>query len=139
MSGENYEIRVSTGKITVPIIDSDGETVGKITFNPTDVDILKRYEAVIDALNAITVPDGADADAIFTVSDELKRQVDFLLGYPVSDEIFGRCNPLTLTDTGDFYIDVVLAGIGDLLEQITKQRIERKKAKIRKAAAPYKG
>ena len=139
MPGENYEIRVSTGKITVPIIDSDGETVGKITFNPTDVDILKRYEAVIDALNAITVPDGADADAIFTVSDELKRQVDFLLGYPVSEEIFGRCNPLTLTDTGDFYIEAVLAGIGELLEQITKQRIERKKAKIRKAAAPYKG
>lgn len=139
MPGENYEIRVSTGKITVPIIDSDGETVGKITFNPTDVDILKRYEAVIDALNAIIVPDGADADAIFAVSDELKRQVDFLLGYPVSEEIFGRCNPLTLTDTGDFYIEVVLAGIGDLLEQITKQRIERKKAKIRKAAAPYKG
>ena len=139
MPGENYEIRVSTGKITVPIIDSDGETVGKITFNPTDVDILKRYEKVIDALNAITVPDGADADAIFTVSDELKRQVDFLLGYPVSEEIFGRCNPLTLTDTGDFYIEAVLAGIGELLEQITKQRIERKKAKIRKAAAPYKG
>ena len=139
MPGENYEIRVRTGKITVPIIDSDGETVGKITFNPTDVDILKRYEAVIDALNAITVPDGADADAIFTVSDELKRQVDFLLGYPVSEEIFGRCNPLTLTDTGDFYIEAVLAGIGELLEQITKQRIERKKAKIRKAAAPYKG
>ena len=123
----------------MPIIDSDGETVGKITFNPTDVDILKRYEKVIDALNAITVPDGADADAIFTVSDELKRQVDFLLGYPVSEEIFGRCNPLTLTDTGDFYIEAVLAGIGELLEQITKQRIERKKAKIRKAAAPYKG
>lgn len=138
MPNENYEIRVSTGKISVPIIDSDGETVGKITFNPLDVDILKRYEKVIDALNVITIPNGEDVNSIFDVTDELKRQVDFLLGYPVSDEIFAKCNPLTLTESGDFYIETVLSGIGDLLEQITKQRIERKKAKIRKAAAPYK-
>lgn len=135
---QEYEIRVNTGKVTVPVIDSDGEELGRITFNPADADILRRYKATLEALNKITIPSNPTEDEILAISDELKRQMDVLFAYPVSEGLFAKCNPLTFTDSGDFYIETVINGIGVLLEQITKQRVAEKKAKIRKASAPYK-
>lgn len=133
-----FELRTNTGKITVPIIDEkDDEIIGRFSFNPNDLDIISRYEKVVEAFDTISVPDDADADAIFAVSDEIKKQMDYLLNYPVSDEIFAKCNPLTLTDTGDFFVENVLVGIGEIIEQVTDQRLKKKQAKIKKATAKY--
>ncbi|MCD8047114.1 MAG: hypothetical protein LUD80_00725 [Clostridiales bacterium] len=51
--------------------------------------------------------------------------------------MFAKCNPLTLTADGDFYVENVLDGIAGLINSQTSQRVERKKAKIRKATAKY--
>lgn len=138
MEQEVLELRVSTGKITAPIIDSDGEVIGNLTFNPNDIDILARYQHTLDELEAIKIPDKPDSDAILAISDKMKELIDYLLGFPVSADVFAKCNPLTLTESGDFYVEVVLEGIGALIEKTTKQRVARKKAKIRKAVAQYK-
>lgn len=51
--------------------------------------------------------------------------------------MFAVCNPLTLVSDGDFYVEKVLEGIGNLIEQVTNQRLEKKKTKIQKATAQY--
>lgn len=133
-----FQLKTDTGAVTVPIIDEkDGEVIGSFKFNPNDLDIIKRYEKVVESLNAMSVPDNAGTEEIFVVTDEIKRQVDYLLNYNVSSELFAKCNPLTLTSNGDFYVENVLDGIAVIIEQATNQRIEKKKAKIRKATAKY--
>lgn len=135
---EKLELRIDPGTVIVPIIDDkDGTTLGEFKFNPNDPDILKRYETVVEKMESISVPDDAGADEIFAVSDELKAQMDYLLNCKVSDGIFAVCNPLTLTADGDFYIEKVIAGIAALIEQTTDARLEKKKAKIRKATEKY--
>lgn len=132
------ELRLDAGFVTVPIIDeNDGETLGSFKFNPNDFDIARRYETVVKNLESITVPEDADPDAVFAISDAIKEQLNHLLNCNVADDIFVICNPLTLTADGDFFVEKILDGIADVIEQTMNTRLEKKSAKIKKATAKY--
>lgn len=128
---------VDTGSVIVEIRDK-GETIGEFKFNPNDADIIKRFESVSVALEKLEIPESSE-EAIFMVSDEIKKQFDYLLNYNVSENIFCKCNPLTLTASGDFYCENVLEKIANIIEHETDQRIKKKKAKIKKATKKYAG
>lgn len=136
MAQETMKLSVDTGSVLIDI-DDKGEIIGQFRFNPNDIDIVKRYEKVAEALEAITVSEDAGADEILKVSDEIKVQFDYLLNYSVSSEIFSKCNPLTLTSNGDFYFESVIDGIAGLIERVMNERLKKKKAKISKATAKY--
>lgn len=136
MEQNTIKLSVDTGSILVDI-DDKGEIIGRFRFNPNDPDILKRYEKVIESLETINVTENADADEIFRISDILKEQINYLLNYNVSDELFAKCNPLTLTSNGDFYVENIIDGIVGIIERTTDSRLKMKRAKIQKATAKY--
>ena len=129
-------LSVDTGSVLINV-DDKGEIIGQFRFNPSDMDIVRRYETVVDALNAITIAEDAGADELLKISDEIKKQFDYLLNYNVSEGIFAKCNPFSMTAGGDFYFENVLDGIAGLIEKTTNQRIEKKRKKIEKATAKY--
>lgn len=137
----DLKLNVSTAAVTVPIYDMDADgneiKIGAFRFNPSDIDIVRRYEDVIKVLEALNVPENAGVEEILKISDGLKEQINYLLGYNVADDIFKVCNPLTPTGDGDFFIEVVLNGIADIVEQESTARIKKKEAKIRRATAKY--
>lgn len=132
-------LNVSTACVTVPIYDLDSEgneiKIGAFRFNPSDLDIAKRYDQVIEKLNNMEISE--DIDKVLELSDEIKTQIDYLLGFKVSDDIFAHCNPFSPTANGDLFIEVVLDGIANIVESETKQRIEKKQARIKKATKKY--
>lgn len=136
MSQEILTLHVDTGAQIINI-DDKGEIIGQFRFNPTDLDIVKRYEKVVEKMSAITLPEEPDEKDILAVSDEIKDSFDYLLNYKVSDGIFAKCNPLTPITNGDFYFENVMEGIANLIEKTMNQRIEKKRAKIQKATAKY--
>lgn len=136
MQQETMKLSVDTGSALIEI-DDNGEIIGSFRFNPNDLDIVKRYESVLKQLDDIKVPDDADVDTMFALSDKIKELIDYLLNYKVSDEIFKKCNPFSPTKNGDFYVENVLDGIEKLIEKTMNTRIEKKQAKIRKATAKY--
>lgn len=131
------KLKVDTGKIVVPIEDSDGELLGEMAFIPTDMDILKRYESVVDFFNGVSFSEEATNEEIVDFSEGIRSQLDYLFGYPVSDSIFQKCGPLTVIPNGDFFFESVLDGILGIIERITDERVEKKMAKLRKATAKY--
>ena len=138
---ESMKLRVETGAVSVDVEDERGERLGSFDFNPSDSNILKRYGAVVDFFNGVTVDETQDEEQqlqqMNRLADDIAGQFDYLLGYEVSQGIFGRCGPLTVTKSGDFFFEQVLTGIGALIEQVTKKRLDKKLAKIRKATAKY--
>lgn len=136
MAQEVMTLSVDTGSVLINV-DDKGEIIGQFRFNPSDMDIVRRYETVVDALNAITISEDAGADELLKISDEIKKQFDYLLNYNVSEGIFAKCNPFSMTAGGDFYFENVLDGIAGLIEKTTNQRIEKKRKKIEKATAKY--
>ena len=138
---ETMKLRVETGAITVEVEDERGKSLGQFDFNPADSNILKRYGAVVDFFNAVSFDDTQDDDQqlqqMNKLADDIAGQFDYLLGYDVSEGVFGKCGPLTVTKSGDFFFEQVLEGVGSLIEQVTKKRLDKKLAKIRKATAKY--
>lgn len=134
---EKMKLSVDTGSITVELEDKNGNVIGEFEFVPTDTDILKRFDAVVDAMNNLQMGDNPTAEAIVQTSDTVREQFDYLLGGKVSDGIFAKCGPFTTVKSGNFFFEEVLEGIGNLIESTTKQRINKKLSKARKAAAKY--
>ena len=134
---EKMKLAVDTGSITVELEDKNGSVIGEFEFVPTDTDILKRFDAVVDAMNNLHIGDNPEAEAIIQASDTVREQCDYLLGGKVSDGIFAKCGPFTTVRSGSFFFEEVLEGIGNLVESTTKQRINKKLSKARKAAAKY--
>ena len=133
------KLQVETGAVTVELEDERGEKLGQFDFNPTDSNILKRYGAAVDFFNGLSYDEaGGDEEqlaAMNALADDIAGQFDLLLGGPVSEGIFAKCGPLTVTKDGDFFFEKVLEGVGSLIEQTTKKRLDKKLAKVRKAAA----
>ena len=133
------KLHVETGAIEVEVEDERGEKLGAFRFNPADSNILKRYGAVVDFFNAVVLDEKASAEEqlrqMNQLADGIAGQFDYLLGYDVSEGLFGQCGPLTVTKNGDFFFEQVLEGVGGLIEQVTKKRLDKKLAKIKKAAA----
>ena len=138
---DTMKLRVETGAVTVDVEDERGEVIGSFDFNPADSNILERFGAVADFFEHMQVdenlPEEQQIDQITRLGREIAEQFDYLLGGPVSQGIFAKCGPLTVTKTGDFFFETVLTGIGSIIEQATKKRLDKKLARIKRATAKY--
>lgn len=140
---ESMKLRVQTGAVSVQVEDENGNPLGQFEFNPSDSNILTRYGTVAEFFNGISLeqdlPDQEQIAAMTKLADDIARQFDYLLDAPVSQQIFAKCGPLTVTKKGDFFFEQILSGIGALIQQATKKRLDKKLARIRRATAPYEG
>lgn len=134
---EELRRKVKTGALNVILTNENDEEIGKFSFNPTDLNIVKRYDEVLKNLNSMEISEDATEEDIMELSEKLEKQVDYLLNTKSSKEIFSVCNPLTLTESGDFYIENIITEIASVIEEVTDKRIEKKVAKIKRATSKY--
>lgn len=134
---ETYKMPVDAGLVNIEVCDGD-VVIGSFKFNPSDADIVNRYREVGERLKAIELPKEVKSDDVARVVEELKELTNFLLCGDVADEIYSVCSPLSVTTSGDFYFEVILDGVANVVEKVTKKRLDKKNAKIAKATAKYK-
>ena len=123
---EIMKLTVDTGAITIELVDKKGNEIGTFDFNPSDSNILARYKNVVNYFSSISERIGeagkAGAEDVTRVSGEIAEQIDYLLGYKVSE---------------NFFFERVLDEIAGVIEKVTNQRVEKKLERIRKATAKY--
>ena len=136
---EVYEEKIQTGAVNIVIKDEDDETLGTIKINPSDMDIVERYDKVVEELNKIKFEEDAEVstEEIMSLSNTIKEKFDYLFNYPVSSVLFSKCSPLTVISSGDFFFEDVMNRLAGLIEKITDQRVKKKLAKIKKVTAKY--
>lgn len=128
---EVYKLQVDTGVIDVPVYDKDKQ-IGTITFNPTDMGIIERYEtavANIEKLDAV--------DDISEIEKGLVEQFDYIFQSDTKSTLFCNVSPITVMANGDFFFETILEGVGGIVEKVTEKRLKKKKARIDKALAKY--
>jgi hypothetical protein len=118
------QLRINTGAVTVPIISETGETIGSFRFNPTDSNILSRLDAVASYFQSVDYDKGAETtvEEITELDGIIKEKFDYLLGYPVSGELFKACGPLSPTGNGSLFFLEVLEGIAELCNEALADR-----------------
>lgn len=128
---EELRRKVKTGALNVVLTNEDDAEIGRFSFNPVDLNIIRRYEEVVANLEKMEVPEDATEKDILELSDRLEEQIDYLLNSKASKSVFAICNPLTLTESGDFFIENIIVEIADVIEQVTDQRIKRNRRKLK--------
>ena len=138
-------IVVDDGRRRVPITNTYGDEVGVFYFNPTDINIIDRFNNLAKNFDKIfepleNIPDTADngdsddldpvyIDALNEARNRLNKAVDELFGADASSAFFGKVNPLSPVEgTGQFYCEIVLqAVINYISEQMNKQAVQVKR------------
>ena len=129
-------LSVNSGVMNIDVNDN-GEVIGQIRFNPSDIDIIRRYNKVVDIMNSYTMPENPTDEELLDFTDKVKELTDELLGYPVSDVLFGRTNPYTPNGKGELFFENVWNGLKVLIETTMNQRVENSLKKIKAATAKY--
>lgn len=122
------QISIFDGRKQYEVVNKQGEVLGILLINPSDVGIVERYEKVsqmmedsVEKLREIGVTGNGNAeemkfaDALKEASDEIKKNVDYLFDGNVSDTFFARTNPFS--PIGDkFYIENVMEVVAKVIE-----------------------
>lgn len=122
----------------IEIVSSDGKVTGGFYWNPSDLDIVKRCEKVIDFFDHLEAPDGeSDTDKLFALSDSIKQQFDYLISPGSSDALFKHANPLTPREDGTLFAEYVLSQLVTFIESELNVRMKKTTARIEKYTKDY--
>lgn len=142
-------IVVDDGYRRVPIYNVDGEETGYFRFNPTDFNIINRYNSMVKNFDAIVEPlmgvpdapegeddgnDGLRLEAMEQAKERLYEAVNTLFDADAASAFFGKVHPFSPVD-GRFYCEVVLEAVGKYISDQFKQetaKIERRMSKYTK-------
>lgn len=122
----------------IEIANSNGEVTGGFYWNPSDLDIVKRCEKIIDFFEHLEAPKKEDkTDALFSLSDAIKNQFDYLISPGASETLFKYVNPLSPREDGSLYAEYVLSQIVSFIESELNVRMKITTAKIEQYTKDY--
>lgn len=122
----------------IEIVNSSGEVTGGFYWNPSDMDIVKRCEDVIDFFGNMEIPEkDTKTDTLFALSDTIKQQFDYLISPGASDILFKYANPLSPREDGSLYAEYVLKQIVAFIESELDVRMRKTTDKIREYTKDY--
>lgn len=128
------DIIIDDGSIKAVIKNKQDKELGTLYFNPSDMGMMNRWEEFIDKMDEI---DSISDENFNDVSSQIISNIDEL--FKGASSFFEVTHPLSLSQDGDFYFEKVVDVLGNLVEEQTNQRIERKLKKIEKVTGKYVG
>lgn len=133
-------IKLATGIKTYEIENENGEILGVIKFNPSDVNLYKRVEQFekdaqeIEAeLNECVENDGEDTlkTAMVKADTKFKQSIDDMLGNGTSEIVFGKQNVFNTLD-GVTFLERFLIAIIPIIKADIEASSKAKEHKISK-------
>lgn len=131
------KIVVDDGLKTYTIENKRGDYLGEFTFNPSDTNIIKRHEEVIDFLNNVNLEEYEEGK-ILDLENALKEKIDYLLNADTSETFFKICGPLTPLVSGETFVENIIAAIGIVIEKEMGVRMKKANDRINKYTQKYK-
>lgn len=134
-------IKIDTGIKSYEIEDVTGNVVGVISFNPSDSNIIQKYNDVVSALedyfnarkeNAFTEEEFVAAQNV--IVDKLGE----LIGKDSAKTIFDISGPFSPMQNGALYLENVVNALGGIIEKETKKRMKKVETRMDKYLQGYK-
>lgn len=137
---------------TVCIKKHDGTVLSEFSFNPSDANIVERYELFVKGLEELSgkiisyekMIEGKfnqekAYEAFKDITNDIYHRVNTLLNEDVSDSIFSVMGPLSPLPSGDYYFMFIVDQIGIKVQKATGHRMKRIEMKIKKHTKKYHG
>lgn len=134
---------------TVRIKDHTGRVLSEFSFNPSDANIVGRYEEFIkgfdDLRNQIQAYEDSEknnkydknVEKLDVINNNIYERVDFLLNADAAKSIFSVMGPLSPLPSGDYYFTFILEQISKKITNATGARMQKIEMKVKKHTAKY--
>ena len=149
-NGDADEFVVEDGIQRIPVYNQDHEQIGLFKFNPTDINIVNRYNEVADQFDDVIAPlkdagvtkdgEGTDDESIELINEAEKRLIellDYMLGSDSREAFFTKVHAFTPVN-GNFYCENVFKSIGSFIEKKHDVEINRLHARIENHTHGYR-
>ena len=112
--------------------------MGEFRFNPSDTNIIRRYEDVAKFLNEVDLskyPEGVEG--MTQLEADMKKQILYLLNVGENCELFKIAGPMTPLVSGELYIENVMDAIKAVIEAETGERVKKARSRASKYTQKY--
>lgn len=137
---------------TVCIKKYDGKVLSEFSFNPSDANIVERYEEFVDGLseleNKIVEYENESEiksdyekakEMLKKINEFIYEKVNHLLNEDAAKDIFKVMGPLSPLPSGDYYFIFIIEQIGNKIQNATGSRVKKMEMKIKKHTSKYHG
>lgn len=131
-------IKINDGSKSYEIVNQNNKKLGVFTFNPSDTNIIEKYNSVVESLETTTdkMKTGEKEDMI-AAADVLREKMDGLFGEDTSKTFFSITGPLTPLENGQLFVENVLEAIGAIVEKEMKIRVKKLRVRMDKYTEKY--
>lgn len=133
---QTNDIIIDDGSKVYNIKNRQGKLLGKFEFRPSDTNIVKRYEEVVDFFNSFSLPEDTD-QAMQTAEKEMTDKMSYLTGGDAGDAFFSIMGPFSALATGELFVENVLKAISKVIEKELSVRTQKVQRRMNKYVAKY--
>ena len=133
---QSNDIVIDDGSKVYNIKNKQGKLLGRFEFRPSDTNIVKRYEEVVDFFNNFTVPEDTE-QAIQTAEKEMTDKMSYLIGGDAGEAFFTIMGPFSALASGELFIENVLSAIAKVIEKELSVRTKKVQSRMNKYVAKY--
>lgn len=134
----NMELTIDTGLKTYTVKNTQGKKIGELVFNPTDTDIIKRYDEVISKLDQYEslIKENNGPESVVMVSDRIKQDITYIINGDSDIAFFSVQSPLTMIN-GKFYFENVLETISAVIKREFNIEMQKTTKRIKQYTGSY--
>lgn len=133
---QTNDIIIDDGSKVYNIKNKQGKMLGRFEFRPSDTNIVKRYEEVVDFFNNFTVPEDTD-QTIQTAEKEMTDKMSYLIGGDAGEAFFTIMGPFSALASGELFVENVLGAIARVIEKELSVRTKKVQRRMNKYVAKY--
>ena len=129
---------IDDGSKVYTIENKSGQVLGEISFNPSDTNIIQRYEnfrKFFENLKEEEYP--KTAEGLKKLEEDIVKQVDCLLRSNTKDTIFAIAGPTTPLVTGELFFENVANAIAVVIEAELGVRMKKMQTRVKKYTEKY--
>lgn len=144
-----FSITVDDGFVSVPMYNLHGMKIGEFAFQPTDVDIVNRFNESMDKFDEVLAPLQAEADkdpdaddfdnidAVNEARDRLFKMCDYIFNADTGNSLFGRMHPFSPVN-GKFYCMEVFDQLSVFIQSQFGEETKKVNENMKKYVDGYK-
>ena len=136
IKNQSNDIVIDDGSKVYNIKNKQGKMLGRFEFRPSDTNIVKRYEEVVDFFNSFKLPEDTN-ESMGTAEKELKEKMSYLIGADADESFFSIMGPFSALASGELFIENVLGAIANVIEREMSVRTKRVQRRMNKYVAKY--
>ena len=136
IKNQSNDIVIDDGSKVYNIKNKQGKMLGRFEFRPSDTNIVKRYEEVVDFFNSFKLPEDTN-ESMATAEKELKEKMSYLIGADADESFFSIMGPFSALASGELFIENVLGAIANVIEREMSVRTKRVQRRMNKYVAKY--